>query len=197
MKMHTFVRRPFTVKAVEVTRQNIHELAPYIGTVETSDRGQEFIQVDKSKVPNIGRVWPGHFVTVMGGNIRCFTRKSFIAQFAGASPDIMTWVEWMEAEAPCDIHEHTGEEIDLSGLQPAGRPASLPVASPKSEILGGPLPSEPEKPFFEQVDEVKDILTEANSGIESEAQNSEFVGVSEDAVVPDELQTPLADAGIE
>lgn len=189
MKFHTFVRRPFTVKAVEVTRQNLNELAPYIGTVETNERGQTFIQVDKSKVPNIGRVWPGHFVTVMGGNIRCFTRKSFIAQFAGASPDIMTWVEWMEAEAPCDIHEHTSEEIDLGGLQPSGRPSSLPVATPKEEILGGPLPSTPEKTFFEQVDEVNEVLEEANEIIDG--------SVSEDAVVPDELQTPLADVGIE
>lgn len=98
MEFTTFVRKPFTVEAVEVTLENMEELAPLIGAVAETDDGKKFILVNKRLVPNVYRVWPGFWVTKMGDNIHCYSKKVFNKQFAAADQDNLAWVKYMNPD---------------------------------------------------------------------------------------------------
>lgn len=94
MDFITYVRKPFVVEAVEITLENIGELAQFIGSLKEED-GTLFIQVDRRLVPNVFKVYPGFFMTRMGDNIRCYSRKIFREQFVMQTPDIKPWVDYM------------------------------------------------------------------------------------------------------
>lgn len=81
MEFTTFVRKPFEVEAVEITEDNIEEIAPLVGDLMKKDDGSHFIQVNKKKVPNMFRVYPGDWLTKMDNNIRCYARRVFTEQF--------------------------------------------------------------------------------------------------------------------
>lgn len=91
MDFTTFVRKPFIVEAVEVTTENIAELAKMIGTLREKDNGTPYIQVDRRLVPNVYRVYPGFWVTMMGDNIRCYSKRIFTEQFMAYSPGNIDW----------------------------------------------------------------------------------------------------------
>ena len=97
MQFNTFVRKPFTVEAVEVTKDNIEEIAPFVGTMRQKEDGTPYIQVDRRLVPNIFRVYPGFWMTKMGDNIRCYAPKVFNEQFIKNDDKINEWVEFMGA----------------------------------------------------------------------------------------------------
>jgi hypothetical protein len=95
MEFTTFVRKPFVVEAVEVTAENINEVAKYIGDVREKEDGTQYILVDRRLVPNVFKVYPGFFMTKMGENIRCYSRKIFKEQFVEEDENIKPWVEFM------------------------------------------------------------------------------------------------------
>lgn len=95
MELETFVRKPFEVQAVEITRENIAEVAKYVGDLKEKDDGTPFILVDKRLVPNVFRVFPGFWMTRMGENVRCYSKKIFNEQFVLSNDEIKTWVDWM------------------------------------------------------------------------------------------------------
>lgn len=77
-----YTRKPFDVEAVEITDDNIEEVAEFIGTIRTKDEDNtKFIQVDRRLIPNVFRVYPGFFMTRMGDNIRCYSPRTFNEQF--------------------------------------------------------------------------------------------------------------------
>jgi hypothetical protein len=96
MEFTTFVRKPFVVQAVEVTAENINEVAKYIGDVREREDGTQYILVDRRLVPNVFKVYPGFFMTKMGENVRCYSRKIFREQFVEEDESIKPWVEFME-----------------------------------------------------------------------------------------------------
>ena len=57
MEFTTFVRKPFVVQAVEVTSENINEVAKYIGDVREREDGTKYILVDRRLVPNVFKVY--------------------------------------------------------------------------------------------------------------------------------------------
>lgn len=95
MEFNTFVRKPFTVEAVEVTKENIAQVAEFVGTLREKEDGTPYIQVDRRLVPNIYRVFPGFWMTKMGDNVRCYSKRIFNEQFAQTNPEIDKWVEFM------------------------------------------------------------------------------------------------------
>lgn len=97
MEFSEYVRKPFLVEAIEVTEENIAEIAKYVGELREKDDGTPFIYVDRRLVPNIFRVYPGFFMTRMGDHIRCYSRKVFAEQFTGSTPEIQTWVDFLNA----------------------------------------------------------------------------------------------------
>lgn len=93
MDFTTFVRKPFVVDAIEVTAENIGEVAKYVGDLREKEDGTPYILVDRRLVPNVFRVYPGFFMTKMGENIRCYSRKIFKEQFTEQTVEIKGWVE--------------------------------------------------------------------------------------------------------
>jgi len=80
MEFSQFVRRPFTVDALEITEENMAEVAALIGEIRTKD-GTTFIALDKRIVPSVNRAYVGWWVTKYGDNYRCYSPKIFKDQF--------------------------------------------------------------------------------------------------------------------
>lgn len=101
MEFAQYVRKPFVVEAVEITVDNIDEVAKYVGEVREKDDGTPFIYVDRRLVPNVFRVYPGFFMTRMGDYIRCYSKKAFHEQFILAEANVLNWVEFLnDNDAP-------------------------------------------------------------------------------------------------
>jgi hypothetical protein len=98
MEYSKFVRKPFSVEAIEVTTENINDIAKHVGTLRTKDNGTPYIQVDRRLVPNIFRVYPGFWMTKMGDNIRCYSKRAFLEQFVESNPDIEKWVDTLNKD---------------------------------------------------------------------------------------------------
>jgi hypothetical protein len=96
MEFEAYVRKPFVVEAIEVTEDNIAEIAKYVGELRERDDGTPFIYVDRRLVPNIFRVYPGYYMTRMGDHIRCYSPKVFKDQFTISTSEIAAWVDFMQ-----------------------------------------------------------------------------------------------------
>lgn len=99
MEFANFVRKPFVVEAIEVTEENINDLAEYIGTMRKKDDGTPYIAVDRRLIPNVYRVYPGFWMTRMGDNIRCYSKKVFTEQFVEKTEKMDVWIEWINSGA--------------------------------------------------------------------------------------------------
>lgn len=95
MDFTTYVRKPFVVEAVEITVANIGSIAKFVGDLREKEDGSPYILVDPRLVPNIERVYPGFFMTKMGENIRCYSRRIFKDQFMVQDEQIKPWVDYM------------------------------------------------------------------------------------------------------
>jgi hypothetical protein len=97
MDFTVFVRKPFMVMAVEVTVENINEVSKYVGDLREKEDGTPYILVDPRLVPNVERVYPGFYMTKMGENVRCYSRKIFRDQFTEQTEKNKEWVAFMNA----------------------------------------------------------------------------------------------------
>ena len=105
MEFTTFVRKPFIVEAVEVTEENIADIAEHVGTLQEKADGTPFIKVNTRLVPNVFRVFPGFWMTKMGDNIRCYSKRIFEEQFVESDQKIMDWVEFMNGKTKAVTEE--------------------------------------------------------------------------------------------
>lgn len=105
MEFSKFARKPFVVDAVEVTVENIAELAEFIGTLRQKEDGTPYIQVNRRWVPNVFRVYPGFWMTKMGDNVRCYSKRVFTDQFVESAADIEEWVRFMNGEPNKNVFE--------------------------------------------------------------------------------------------
>lgn len=87
MEFTQFVRRPFVVDAVQITEENMEEVAKLIGDVRTKD-GSKHIALDRRLVPNVPRAYVGWWMTMLGDNYRCYSPKVFKAEFIEHEPEI-------------------------------------------------------------------------------------------------------------
>ena len=97
MEFEEFIRKPFVVEAVRVTEENIADIAEYVGDLREYN-GQTYIRVDRRLVPKVARVEPGFWMTRMGDNIRCYSDEIFRAQFTHITPEVKSWIEYLEQE---------------------------------------------------------------------------------------------------
>lgn len=97
MEFTTFVRKPFTVEAVQITEKNIRDIAPLVGTIQVDD-GQVWIQVDRKKVPVLSEVEPGYWMTKVDGKIRCYSDRVFREQFTPITPEIRQWMDYLNQQ---------------------------------------------------------------------------------------------------
>ena len=92
-----FVRKPFVVEAIEITTENIAEIAVWVGELRERD-GKPYIFVNRNLVPGIDRVVPGYFMTRLGDNIRCYNRRVFFAQFTPITEELEAWVTYISED---------------------------------------------------------------------------------------------------
>lgn len=109
MKFEHYIRKPFTVEAVEITRENIDEVAELIGETREKD-GVPFIAINRRLVPNIHRAYLGWFVTKLGDNFRCYSPKVFNAEFTEHEPGTGYFFEEDSDDIPPAVlaHEENG-----------------------------------------------------------------------------------------
>jgi len=104
MEFTTFVRKPFVVEAVEITTDNIEEVAKHVGDLRHKEDGTPFILVDRRLVPNVFRVYVGFYMTKMGENVRCYSRKIFREQFIVKDDNLEQWLDFLAK----------GDEVDAA-----------------------------------------------------------------------------------
>lgn len=80
MDFTQFVRIPFVVEAVEITADNIADIAELVGELRTKG-DSTFIALDRRLVPNVNRAYVGWYLTKLGDNYRCYAPKAFKDQF--------------------------------------------------------------------------------------------------------------------
>lgn len=100
MEFTKHVRKPFFVEAIKITNENIEELAEFIGQLKTKPNGAPYIQVDRRRIPNVYRVYPGFWMTRMGDHVRCYASRVFEEQFTETTPEIEQWVDFLNQEEP-------------------------------------------------------------------------------------------------
>ena len=129
MEYIEIVRKPFIVEAVEVTTENIEEIAKLVGELRFKD-DKPYIQVNRNVVPGVYRVHPGYWMTRMGDNIRCYNKRVFASQFCLTTPDIVQWVSYIgengktpaslsDAAEPAVVGEY-GRIVDSSNAETVG-----------------------------------------------------------------------------
>jgi len=89
MEFTMFTRKPFSVSAIQITDENLDDIASLIGEVKEKD-GVRFIALDKRIIPNIHRAFVGWWITKMGDNLRCYSPKVFEDQFEPSAETEMT-----------------------------------------------------------------------------------------------------------
>lgn len=90
MEFNQYVRRPFVVEALEITAENMAEVAKLVGDIRTKN-DVTFIALDRRIVPNVSRAYVGWFMTRLGDNFRCYSPKVFNDQFIDHKP-VMSFV---------------------------------------------------------------------------------------------------------
>ena len=98
MEYTPFVRKPFVVEAIEITAENLNDIAEMVGTIRTTVDDKVYIQVDRRLIPNVFRVYPGFWLTRMGDNVRCYSAKVFKEQFTEVTDEIKSWVDFINVD---------------------------------------------------------------------------------------------------
>jgi hypothetical protein len=98
-----YVRKPFTVEAIQITDENIEELAPFIGALEKQENGRWVIIVDRKLIRNLDKVYSGYWLTKMGTTLRCYSQNAFAKHFV---------VDPTDADLGLDPHDHTQAMVD-------------------------------------------------------------------------------------
>lgn len=112
LEYETFVRAPFKIEAVEVTDENIHQIAEMLGSKIFTDTrtGNTFIGVDNNEMPGIYRIYAGFWVTKMGHRFRAYSQQRFLKEFIRLSDGVEGWVKMAENEVEKSISSVTQEK---------------------------------------------------------------------------------------
>ena len=80
MQFDRFIRKPFSVEAVQISYDNIEQIAGVLGELKEKD-GEKWIAIDRRLVPNIRKAYVGWWVTKMDENYRAYSPKVFEKEF--------------------------------------------------------------------------------------------------------------------
>lgn len=120
MEFVTYVRKPFKVEAVQITKENIDEIAEEIGKIRYKrENGEPFIRVNPRVIPNIQFVYLGFYMTKMGDNIRCYSGRIFEDQFIQTSDAIENWIVFLNQPANSDEVDEAPEVNDADEVNEA------------------------------------------------------------------------------
>jgi hypothetical protein len=110
LELKPYVRRPFVIEALRITKGNIQEIAALgVGQIKRTKKGTPFIEVNPAVVPHVKHVYPGFWYTKVGDQIRCYSRRVFEDQFTVLNHEAHFALQpYMRAEmdAPPQDEEH-------------------------------------------------------------------------------------------
>ena len=108
----TFVRTPFKIEAVEVTDENLTQIAEMLGSKVFTDTrtGNNFIGVDNDQMPGIYRIYAGFWVTKMGHRFRAYSQQRFLKEFVKLTDGVAGWVKMAENEVERSLASVTQEK---------------------------------------------------------------------------------------
>jgi hypothetical protein len=112
MEFTYYVRRPFAVEAIEITLENMEEVAKLIGSVRKKG-DTSFISIDRRLVPNVSRAYAGWWLTRLADNYRVYSPKLFKGEFLPYE-DAITFT--------FDDEDENGTETDESSPKGTLRP---------------------------------------------------------------------------
>lgn len=118
MEFVEYIRKPFSVNAIEITEENMKEVAKLIGTVRTKD-GVTFIALDRRIIPNVTRAFVGWYLTCVDNNYRCYAPKLFRAQFVERPKAEGEW----DSLLPYGVDSSVVDEDDLTPPHGIPRPS--------------------------------------------------------------------------
>jgi hypothetical protein len=87
MQFNQYIRSPFVVEAIEITEENLADVAKLVGDIRTKN-GVTYIALDRRIVPSVNRAYVGWYMTRLGDNYRCYSPKVFTDQFIDYKPAI-------------------------------------------------------------------------------------------------------------
>lgn len=113
MEFIDFIRKPFKVKGVLITEENMEEIAALVGKMADKE-GERYIALDKRVIPNVRKAYVGWFLTQLGDNYRCYSPKVFREQFesCGENGILDVWFQNQE-EAVEDEPDESATQYDL------------------------------------------------------------------------------------
>lgn len=88
LKFTPFVRKPFKIDSLKITKENIAEVAKFVGTLVDQDGPNPYIVVDRRLVPNVIKVFPGYYLTRMDKSVRCYSGFTFKKNFVEVTASI-------------------------------------------------------------------------------------------------------------
>jgi len=88
MEFTQFIRKPFPVEVIEITLDNIQEVAELISGEVITKGDKTFVQLNRRVIPNVNRAFIGWFLTCLDGKFRCYSAKVFNEQFASQESEI-------------------------------------------------------------------------------------------------------------
>jgi hypothetical protein len=131
-----YIRKPFTVKAVEVTAENMEEVAKWCrGTIRTEPssengqgEGQKYIKVEVKRAisERQTRAMVGDMVLRAGSGFKVYTPKAFAQSFDRKVKDMMAVVENMvKREHAEEKAEREAETVNDTVLPTSGHDHSF------------------------------------------------------------------------
>lgn len=97
------IRKPFILEAIEITTDNIEELAALVGTLKHKEDGTPFIQLNRQVIPGpLYRAFPGFWLTKVNDNHRCYAPKVFHKEFGELDPNTRDWVNYLNGQ-PAEV----------------------------------------------------------------------------------------------
>lgn len=140
MDYKPFVRRPFIVEAVEITEDNVAEIAKLIGTLKVDEDGTTYIEPDRRIIPNLRRCYVGWFLSRVDNNYRAWAPEYFNAEFLPWRRSVtFDFPELPETvEYPEESSDEKLEEIPQPELSPDAEVSRIEIIQP---IVHEPAPT--------------------------------------------------------
>jgi hypothetical protein len=120
----TFIRKPFRVEAVVITRENIEEIAPTIGKLRFKENGEPWVKADRNIIPNVRNVFIGFVLTDVHNNKRCYSPKAFAREFMPATEEWLEYIQQLDTTE--EETEVTHDPVDAGDITTGTEAAETP-----------------------------------------------------------------------
>lgn len=113
MEFTKFIRPPIVVEAVEITLENIGEIASKIGEIRHKPDGTPYIAIDRRVVPHMTKAYLGSYVTIADDNYHCYTAEAFARIFDSYQPIKTYMFEDTSDQLKVPVTDDKGRVVDM------------------------------------------------------------------------------------